>query len=613
MKKLLYLLIPGLLYLGSCSKDDPIIDDPGGDDNPEQPENPTPPPVEKGSTIAFGYCGDYYNAVGGSDLIGNVLEAAIEIPATQAQQWVGNSLSGMRIGYGQSSSMEVLVYVTKDLAGEPVYSQKVKLTTKEGWNTVEFDEPYVIDGSAFFIGYQSLIETAQDFPLGIDYQVPENSYSDWVALNNEWEHIGEYWGSVCIKALVSGDNLPQSDVALLDMYVPPFATLDSPVTITAQICNNGAATIKSVKVNVLEGDAVTSSQNVTLDESVAPGDYAWVDIEDVKLTQTGVNLPVVVQVAEVNGITNESVTSGALVGFISTAEKGFERNVVVEEFTGTWCGFCPRGIVGMKYMEENYAKDGFIGIAVHYNDDMQSSSYVEVANIFSGGSYPSAVIDRFYYFDPSAETLELYYQYETQYPTYAGLDVTATYDQSSGKIKVKGEAEFSLDVPDANYVLAFALKENNVGPYSQTNYFNTNQYGELEGWLGAGNKVSTMYNEVGREIVSPFGITNSLPSNITSGNVYSYEAELNANGYDISQCGVVAMIIDVDEYSIVNGAQLTLGSSEIHNLGKRVFSATKTRSLVKSPEDAKTIKEQKSLKAVKEVPANSRFKMLDIR
>ena len=41
---------------------------------------------------------------------------------------------------------------------------------------------------------------------------------------------------------------------------------------------------------------------------------------------------------------------------------GYERKVVVEELTGTACGWCPRGLVGMKMLRDLYG-DRFIGVA----------------------------------------------------------------------------------------------------------------------------------------------------------------------------------------------------------------------------------------------------------
>ena len=52
---------------------------------------------------------------------------------------------------------------------------------------------------------------------------------------------------------------------------------------------------------------------------------------------------------------------------LSTLEHFIPRNVVVEEFTGTGCGWCPRGLVGMEKLRQTFG-DRFIGIGIHqYN------------------------------------------------------------------------------------------------------------------------------------------------------------------------------------------------------------------------------------------------------
>ena len=59
---------------------------------------------------------------------------------------------------------------------------------------------------------------------------------------------------------------------------------------------------------------------------------------------------------------------------------GYERKVVVEELTGTACGWCPRGLVGMKMLRDLYG-DRFIGVAVHQfnaTDPMYTPDYADI-------------------------------------------------------------------------------------------------------------------------------------------------------------------------------------------------------------------------------------------
>ena len=64
---------------------------------------------------------------------------------------------------------------------------------------------------------------------------------------------------------------------------------------------------------------------------------------------------------------------------------------LVEEYTGLWCGYCPRGYVALETMKELYP-DRFVGIAYHSGDDMGSG--VEFPTYPDG--FPAGFINRNY-------------------------------------------------------------------------------------------------------------------------------------------------------------------------------------------------------------------------
>ena len=77
------------------------------------------------------------------------------------------------------------------------------------------------------------------------------------------------------------------------------------------------------------------------------------------------------------------------------------HRVLVEEYTGTWCGWCTRGLVAMEKLAEAYGDD-FIGVAYHNSDPMEIMT--EYPSPVQG--FPSAFVERYYDVDP-------YYGYES--------------------------------------------------------------------------------------------------------------------------------------------------------------------------------------------------------
>lgn len=535
--------------------EDAVNDDTDPSDDADAPEE---------NSIVFGYCQDLANAIGFQQ-VGAVMRAAIQIPAQTAKQWKGAKITKIRIGYGEANVRNVTVFVAKTVLSNPLYSQTATIAKLNAWNEIEFTTPYEIDGSAFFVGYEVTTRAVTDYPIGVDMVYPDNNYGDYITLNGQWAHFGEQVGNVCVQIVVTGDNLPQNDVSLTGIALPDFVQPNAEFEIEASIKNNGVKTVNELTASVKVGNESYDDISVTLPaEGVKPGDFAVVTIPGLKCATEGTAIPVSVSLDNVNGVANENTSSNSASELLVCLDKGFKRNVVMEEWTGTWCGWCPYGIVGMNYMSENYGDDGFIGIAVHDGDAMQVSSYDGFINYFNAaGSYPGGIMDRTHSITPDKATLETYFKYQRQIPSTANVTLKATFsDDEPTIIKIDTETEFSLTESGASYTLAFVITENNVGPYSQTNYYAGGSSGNMDGWEKLGSKVSTYYNEVARDIFNWNGFSGSLPTTIEKGEIYNFSTEIStANVFSINDCHVVAMVINTKTNRIENAAQVSMAGS----------------------------------------------------
>ena len=70
---------------------------------------------------------------------------------------------------------------------------------------------------------------------------------------------------------------------------------------------------------------------------------------------------------------------------------------LIEEYTGTWCGWCVRGLVGMELLRQRFG-DEFIGVAYHNDDPMEIMYTNDFPSSFWG--YPTAFIERSREVDP---------------------------------------------------------------------------------------------------------------------------------------------------------------------------------------------------------------------
>ena len=92
-----------------------------------------------------------------------------------------------------------------------------------------------------------------------------------------------------------------------------------------------------------------------------------------------------------------------LTGSYVTAERLYNQVALMEEATGTWCGWCPYGAIALEYYSDKYPVEGdgdkVITVALHDGDSMQInpniSEYNEVFKYLWGiESYPNLLFNR---------------------------------------------------------------------------------------------------------------------------------------------------------------------------------------------------------------------------
>lgn len=501
---------------------------------------------------------------------GDKASMAFELTPEAATVFAGNKISAVTFYQGLRSSgssaknyiKEAEVFLTYDLQDTP-FATAAATTTTAAWDyiTVELAEPYEIEaGKGLYIGVTSTLTNASDYAIVVDYMMHSDDIGGWVAANGEWDNVTDYYGFCCVGAVIEGDNLPQNFAAVTDIDALPYYTAGEPFTIDAYIRNNGAAPISSLELSVKCGNDEAQVQTVTAEEIGIGDQFTYGRSIGLSLrtiySQSGPNVvPITVTITKVNGVDNGDPSASYSTGAVFLpADKAFDRTVVIEEFTGTWCGWCPRGIVGMEYMAENYTRDQVIGIAAHYGDEMQVESYDPIVNAFASG-FPGSAINRMATTDPDKDNLVYYYDLISSIPTHGKVTGTATYNEDETAITFNTTSTFAFDYSAPSFTLEYVIIEDNVGPYTQTNNYAGGSYGEMGGWENKGSSArNTYYNEVARLLDSADGVPGSVPANITAGQNYdfTYELAIPKVVKDKEKMHLIVLLVDTNNGTIVN-------------------------------------------------------------
>lgn len=516
--------------------------------------------------------------LGGGTFDAGTYKVAIVIPKEITKQCVGSKLTDIFFLMGTSVKTAGKVFITKGLNGETLWEKDITLVLAKqtataitpGENEIVLDEPYVFTGDDIAVGYElecpaSTVMNSYS-PLCFGNESPINSYCDYAAVstgkNEQWQHVGVPW---TITVGVEGDNLPTWAIPVgydLPFVVKPGENVDY----TIEFANIGAHPVTKVtgatSVDGVVGEEQTVSANIPV------GKYGTAEFSTAGCAKDGIyQIGAVVNTVE--GL--PLLEPFAVEDFVKSIAQGVKRRIVIEEWTGTWCGFCPRGIWGMDYMKENYPDD-FIGIAVHSSngssqlDPMNLSSYINsLSSLGYLSGFPGSVIDRMVPVNPGPEEFAAAVQILGGERGFGDIAIEAKYvDAAEKTLEITGQAKIIYDAADVNtllasskYRVAFVITENSVAG-RQANYYAGGGYGDCGGWESLPQYVDWEFDDVARKIDTFNGVAGLLPDVMEKDKEYAFsrQIKLPSNVKVGSNIDIIAMLINTTTGFIENAVKI---------------------------------------------------------
>lgn len=277
----------------------------------------------------------------------------------------------------------------------------------------------------------------------------------------------------------------------------------------------------------------------------------------------------------------EGMKSTVISGKLATTDYEYESSALVEEITGSWCGWCPRGIAFMNYYQDKYnslGKGKVIPLMIHDGDMMQAdNNYLSpimdrMGKFVSQVGYPMALVNRASAGDPSVVNIDGTMS-SLSYGHLNILEAGPDADDNS-KIRVRAGSKLTFSTSESPVRLAVVLTENGVhgndAQWNQIDYFG--EYGESAVSQAYGEELvpyfklfltrttidpntrypcvpfgEMKYNEVVRAI-SPSYSGQALTGGWTADQVRTDDllVDVTSEVQDITNCAVVAMLIGPD-------------------------------------------------------------------
>ena len=241
------------------------------------------------------------------------------------------------------------------------------------------------------------------------------------------------------------------------------------------------------------------------------------------------------------------------------ALKAQVKVVLVEEGTGTWCQYCPRGDVYSKALHEAYP-DNALFVAVHNGDDMANQEYTDAMGL---SGYPSGNIDRV-----SESSLEPTMVNSDMAPFLSstppvGVAVTTSFNDATRELDISVSGDFTQDLSGDYRFAAIVVEDGVTGPspsYDQSNAYSGGTYGPMGGYENLPSPVPAslmVYDHVGRYLAGGYdGQTGSLPASITNGETHSYDFSYTVpSDYNEAYIYVIGLVINGQTGEVVNAGK----------------------------------------------------------
>ncbi len=348
--------------------------------------------------------------------------------------------------------------------------------------------------------------------------------------------------------------------ARVELDMPYVVKPTDKVTVKGTVTTDLETTVKGFTVGYKYGDS--NLTKTFADAEIAPGAACSFEFDTDSAVALGAEATVSVW-AEHDGDSS----------YAERTLQSCSQKMVVEELTGSWCGYCVRGAVNMKSMLQKHP-DTFIGIAIHSGDFLSADEYLSYIYSLASNAgtvgYPCSVTSRDYTMGTGIDLWNELYDYITAQPIKATVGLSIEPSGVDGEYTATSRTVFNLAAMGGLYRMAYAIIENDVYEPDDARYRQHNSYAggttPMDGYENLDEYVTDYHFEhVARGTIgAPEGISGSLPEYIEAGKEYVHattfqlpDAVLNADNVQ-----VVAMIVNTHDGTIVNADRINLTNAQ---------------------------------------------------
>ena len=402
------------------------------------------------------------NGWGKSFLKDIVLPIATDLTADELAMFQGSKIVAFRVGLAEEAPVTRVFVMPIGTNGKPTgeVTEWTCNVSSQGWNLIELETPYEVnlpDGYGLRIGfdYEQIGKDAR--PISA---VKEGTiYPTYHFRSNNWINYGvNTTGNLSIQCIAENDNFPEYIVRAKDLTCKNQLKTGDELSFMFQVYNLGATAIATgaltfdvaidgVVVKTVSNPEEISRELVTIRDVVGTDDLT---AGEHTLTVTATTL---------NGEPVERPL--VLTTTFKTFDYGFSRQMhLVEQFTSTWCTYCPQGTANIEALTQ--MRDDIAWVAVHENmgnvDPFRTEQCDSITNYEGIDGFPEGSFNRATGISNassvyavltglSATTMSTFLDYVAEGPSWATVNINSAFDADTREavITIDGELVPNFD------------------------------------------------------------------------------------------------------------------------------------------------------------------------
>ncbi len=248
-------------------------------------------------------------------------------------------------------------------------------------------------------------------------------------------------------------------------------------------------------------------------------------------------------VATYLGLTSNTVT-------VQAVNSTHTTKVMVEDYTGTWCGYCPRLAYKIDQLAMNNAN--VIPVAVHDDTPFGFESVSTLSSAFGITGFPTGKINRTLTWNESDS------QVLSQLNDFKACGLALETSMSGSSLSVSVDVHYDIDADSDHKLVVYILEDDLL--YDQVNYMNGDPSSP---WYGMGDPIVNFeHDNVARTTLTAV-LGDAIPaSEAVLGNTYSADFTYSIpSAYDTNNLEVVAFVVDASK-TVVNVQMVKAGDDQ---------------------------------------------------